>query len=66
MEDIRYPEQFLEYRPIERRRRPGQPSERLPEEYNREAERCYLQAKYHERSSSSNGKGKVKLSLCFN
>jgi len=42
MEDIVYPKQLLDYRPIVRR--PEQPLQRLLDEYNREAETGYLLA----------------------
>jgi hypothetical protein len=43
MEDIRYPEQLLDYRPIERRRS-GRPLKRLLDGYSGEAETGQLLA----------------------
>jgi len=43
MEDIRYPEQLLDYRPIGRRR-PGRSLKRLLDVYSCEAERGHLLA----------------------
>jgi hypothetical protein len=42
MEDIRYPEQLLDYRPMGRR--PGRPLKRLLDGYNRETETGHLMA----------------------
>jgi len=42
MEDVRYPKQLVEDRPV--RRRPGWPLERLPDGYNPEAEAGHLLA----------------------
>jgi len=44
MEDVRYPKQALDYRPIERIRRPGPPLKRLLEGHNHEAETGHLLA----------------------
>jgi len=41
LEDVRYPKQLLDYRPIERRR-PGRPLKRLLDGYSHEAETGHL------------------------
>jgi hypothetical protein len=53
MEDIRYPKQILDYRPIGRRR-PGRPLKRLLDGYNREAGTGHLLASFRDQKSCFN------------